>query len=163
MRWRWSGRDFCLLHAHQSKRESERDQDLLKTTNLFVCLDNKLPQPPVSCRSGHSFVKGDDIDVENHLFCFCSSLLSHSCPRLYFLCLLPSCCLSFSHLYSVKSCCSRPFLFFVVLFLSPILFLFNPSPLVVLHELCPTCANLHSCACASTHICVCLASLLKSG
>lgn len=61
-----------------------RDQDVLKTANLFVCLDNT-----------HSGARGEDIDVENHPFCFCFSvLLSYS--RCFFLRLLPSYCRSLS-------------------------------------------------------------------
>lgn len=121
-----------LLSATSSPQLAQRKgSGCFKTTNLFVCLDNKLSQPPVNCPSGHCVVKGDDIDVENHLFCFCFSLLSHSCPWLFFLCQLPSCCLSSPQLHPVKSCCACPCLFFFALFLSLILFVFNPSLLIL--------------------------------
>lgn len=140
----------------------------------FVCLPwqqppTPSPQPPVSCPSGHSGVKGDCIDVENHPFCF---VFLSSCHILVsFPVCLQSYCLSLSlSLYCIQSCCLLDCLALSLVFLS--FFFYSSSAcrlfvVILLHYHPWTVPYIwifaFVCIPVCTYsTCVCLASLLKS-
>lgn len=130
----------------------------------FVCLDNNsplhLPQFPVSCPSGHSGVKGEGIDVENHPLCFCFSvLLSYSYSHCFFS-LSASILLSLSFIIPpldlsvhLLSAFLLLLFFFLLSLLLPVDSLFFLAPFLHDHPWALSCIWMSACPCACRHIC----------